>query len=285
MIHRINVENDGRSSRVNGGVHVPETPRIGLALGSGGARGFAHIGVLQVLEEAKVPVHVISGSSMGSLIGAIYATGAPVKRIEQLACHLPVTQWIDVTLPRMGVIAGERFHRLIKLLTKELNFDQTVIPLSIIATDLETGERVTFTEGPIHEAVRASVAIPGVFTPYRYHGRILVDGGVIDRVPIQAARELGAEFVIAVDVGLFDKLPPVKNVVDVIVQSIDIMEREVFRYRVLDADFVVRPALDLMSSIAFNSAEKAIEVGRTAMQGALPQLLSLLDEWRGLHSQ
>ena len=261
-----------------------KTPRIGLALGSGGARGFAHIGVLQVLEEAQVPVDVIAGSSMGSLIGAIYATGAPVRRIEQLACHLPISQWVDVAIPRMGVIAGGRFHRLIRLLTKEMNFADTTLPLAIVATDLEKGERVTFTEGPIHEAVRASVAIPGVFTPYRVNGRMLVDGGVIERVPIQAARDLGADFVIAVDVGLFEMLPPVKNVVDVIVQTIDIMEREVFRYRILDADFVVRPELDLMSSIAFNSAENAIASGRSAMRGALPQLLSLLEDWRGRNS-
>ena len=262
-----------------------QTPRIGLALGSGGARGFAHIGVLQVLEEAKVPIHMIAGSSMGSMIGAIYATGAPVKRMEQLACHLPVSQWMDVTIPHMGVIAGERFHRLIKLLTKEMNFADTILPLAIVATDLEQGERVTFTQGPIHEAVRASVAIPGVFTPHKFNGRLLVDGGVIDRVPIKAARYLGADFVIAVDVGLFDKLPPVRNVVDVIVQSIDIMEREVFRYRILDADFVVRPELDLMSSIAFSRAQKAIVAGRIAMQKSLSQLLSLLDEWRGADSK
>lgn len=257
-------------------------PRIGLALGSGGARGFAHIGVLQVLEEAGVKVSVISGSSIGSLVGGIYATGAPVKRMEQLACTLPISQWIDVTLPRMGVIAGERFQQMTRLLTKELEFKDTVIPLAIVATDLERGERVTFTEGPIHEAVRASVAIPGVFTPHSLNGRLLVDGGVMDRVPIQAARDLGADFVIAVDVGLFEKLPPVKNVVDVVVQAIDIMEREVFRFRILDADFVVRPELELMSSIAFSSADSAIAAGRTAMRNALPQLLQVLNEWKGV---
>ena len=255
-------------------------PRVGLALGSGGARGFAHIGVLQVLEEAGVPINAIAGSSMGSLIGAIYATGAPIRRIEQLACHLPVSQWLDVTFPRFGMLAGERFHQLIRLLTKDRNFEETNLPFAIVATDLEKGERVTFTSGPIHEAVRASIAIPGVFKPYKVGNHTLVDGGVIERVPIEATRDLGADFVIAVDVGLFEKLPPVKNVIDVIVQSIDIMEREVFRYRVLDADFVVRPDLDLMSSIAYHSAEKAIVAGRETMRAALPQLLSLLDDWR-----
>ncbi|MCY0877268.1 MAG: patatin-like phospholipase family protein [Firmicutes bacterium] len=259
--------------------------RIGVALGSGGTRGFAHVGVLQVLEEEGIAIDYIAGSSMGALIASIYATGSPLTLMEKLAIHLPLSRWVDVTVPRLGLVSGERFHRLIELLTKGKSFAETVLPLAVVATDLELGERVVFTDGPIHEAVRASIAIPGIFVPHKINGRMLIDGGVIDRVPIRAARELGADFVIAVDVGLFDRLPPVRHVVDVIVQAIDIMEREVFRYRVLDADFVVRPHLDLMSSTAFSGIDKAIAIGRAAMREAMPALREALsqrkDVWTG----
>lgn len=254
--------------------------RIGLALGSGGTRGFAHVGVLQVLQEEGIAIDCIAGSSMGALVASIYASGSPLHLMEKLAVHLPLARWIDVTVPRLGLVSGERLHRLIKLLTKEKTFADTIIPLAVVATDVELGERVVFTEGLIHEAVRASIAIPGIFVPHRVNGRMLIDGGVIDRVPIRAARELGADFVIAVDVGLFDRLPPVRHVVDVIVQAIDIMEREVFRYRVLDADFVVRPHLDLMSSTAFSGIDKAIAIGRAAMREALPALRDALQKRR-----
>lgn len=254
--------------------------RIGVALGSGGTRGFAHVGVLQVLQEEGIAIDCIAGSSMGALVASIYATGSPLYLMEKLAIHLPLARWIDVTVPRLGLVSGERLHRLIELLTKGRTFAQASVPLAVVATDVELGERVVFTHGPIHEAVRASIAIPGIFVPHRVEGRMLIDGGVIDRVPIAAARELGADFVIAVDVGLFDRLPPVKHVVDVIVQAIDIMEREVFRYRVLDADFVVRPHLDLMSSTAFSGIDKAIAIGRAAMQDAMPALRAALGQQR-----
>ena len=252
--------------------------RIGVALGSGGARGFAHIGVLQILEEAHVPISVISGSSIGALIGAIYATGASLVQLERLAVNLPHSKWIDVTIPGLGFVAGARIQQLIRLLTKERTFEQTDIPLAVVATDLETGERVVLDSGPIHEAVRASIAIPGIFVPHRIQGRLLVDGGVIDRVPIAAARERGADFVVGVDVGLFDRLPPVKNMLAVLLQTLDIMEREVFRLRILDADFVVRPELDLMSSTSFSGIDRAIEAGRVAMRRALPELLSAIKD-------
>ncbi|PWI57346.1 patatin-like phospholipase family protein [Sulfoacidibacillus thermotolerans] len=261
---------------------MSEHLRIGLALGSGGTRGFAHIGVLQVLEEAGIEIEAIAGSSMGGLIASIYATGAPIERMEQLAVHLPLKRWVDVTVPKLGLVAGQRFHELVKLLTKSMDFADTQIPLAVVATDIEMGERVVLTSGAIHDAVRASIAIPGIFVPHRVNGRLLVDGGVIERVPVQAARDLGADFIVAVDVGLFERLPPVKNAWDVIVQTMDIMEREVFRHRILHADFVVRPKLDLMSSISFTGVQQAIEAGRQAMRQALPELLAKLQTKRGV---
>jgi NTE family protein len=255
---------------------MSDNPRIGVALGSGGARGFAHVGVLRVLEEAGIRPQLITGSSMGALIAGVYATGAPVAMMERVATTLPLGRWLDPAVPRMGLFNGARIHELIKVLTKNRTFEEAVVPLAIVATDLERGERVTFREGPIHDAVRASISIPGLFKPHRVDGRLLVDGGVIDRVPIDAARELGADFVIAVDVGLFDKLPPIKNIWDVLIQSMDIMEREVFRYRIESADFVVRPQLDFLSSTSLKVAPQAVQRGRAAMEAALPRLRDAL---------
>lgn len=258
----------------------PGCPEVALALGSGGIRGFAHIGVLEALEEKGIRVRAVAGSSIGALIGAVYATGAPVARMRQLASELPLAQWIDLAIPRFGFVSGDRIHRLVRLLTKEKSFEETDIPLAVVATDVERGERVVFSQGPIHDAVRASIAIPGIFVPHRVGGRLLVDGGVIDRVPIEAARELSSCPVLAVDVGLFDQLPNVRNILGVIVQSFDIMQRELFRSRVLNADFVVRPRLETISSTALGGVRDAIAAGRDAMDEAMPELLRLLRDGR-----
>ena len=255
--------------------------RMGVALGSGGTRGFAHIGVLQALAEAGLPIHAVAGSSMGALIAGVYATGAPLSMMEKIATHLPITRWIDFTLPRLGLVSGERVHDLLRLLTKGRTFEEAILPLAIVATDLELGERVVFRSGPIHEAIRASIAIPGIFKPHRLDGRLLVDGGVIDRVPVDAARDLGVDFVLAVDVGLLEKLPPVRHVLDVLVQSIDIMEREIYRHRILNADFVVRPDLDLMSATSFSGIDRAIAAGREAMRGRMAELLAAIAKKKG----
>ncbi len=275
----IKVTMDGKS-KARGNEAMAQRPKIGLALGSGGARGFAHIGVLQTLLHHGIPIDVIAGSSMGALLGAVYATGAPLTMMERLACHMPTTSWIDFTVPHRGFVAGERIHQLIKMLTKDYTFAQTTLPLAIVATDVERGERVVFTEGKLHDAVRASISIPGIFVPYEYQGRLLVDGGVIDRVPIMAARELGSDIVIAVDVGYFEKLPPGKNIIHIIIQATDIMQREMFTHSILHADFVVRPELDLMSATSFagTGVEKAIEAGRSKMEALMPSLLEFLQK-------
>ena len=254
-------------------------PVLGLALGSGGVRGFAHIGVLKVLEEHGIKVDLLAGSSMGSLVGAVYANGIDPSMMGKLATHLKRKHFVDFTVPGMGFVAGEKIKQLIKLLTHGKRIEQLNIPLSIVATDIETGERVVFREGPIDQAVRASISIPGIFVPEQVNGRLLVDGGVIDRVPVTVLREMGADIVVAVDVGQVDPTMKIRSIFDVIVQTIDVMEREIFQSRILAADLVIRPDVGHYSSIAFTGIEEIIDLGQQAAEQHIGKIKELLAHW------
>ncbi|WP_018132898.1 patatin-like phospholipase family protein [Effusibacillus pohliae] len=256
-------------------------PKIGLALGAGGARGFAHIGVLQVFEQAGIPIDAIAGSSMGSLIGAFYASGMETRYMEMLAKNLKRKHFVDFTIPRLGFVAGNKITEMIRLLTKDMNIEDGKIPLAVVATDVEKGERVVFRQGPMYRAVRASISIPGVFVPCFYDNRVLIDGGVIDRVPVTACRELGVDLVIAVDVGLYNKELPVRSIFDVFFQSIEIMEREILKTRILDANLVIRPDVGHISTAAFVQVEECIEQGRKAARQAIDQIRQTIDDWKG----
>jgi NTE family protein len=255
-------------------------PTIGLALGAGGARGFAHIGVIQALEKAGIPIDAIAGSSMGSVIGAFYASGMETRYMELLATNLKRKHWIDFTVPKIGFVLGNKVTDMLQLLTKKMNIEDGKVPLSIVATDVEKGERVVFRQGPMYKAIRSSISIPGIFVPYEYDGRVLVDGGVIDRVPISACRDMSVDLVIAVDVGLYDKELQVKNIFDVFFQSIEIMEREILKMRILDADVVIRPDVGHISSSAFTQVEECIEAGRKAAETVIDHIWQTIDEWK-----
>ncbi len=253
-------------------------PKVGLALGSGAARGLAHIGVLKVLEREGIPIDAIAGSSMGSLIGTVYANGADLAMMEQLAIHLKRNQWLDFTFPRRGLITGDRIRELVRLLTHGKNLEDLRIPTSVIATDLTNGERVVFTTGPIDLAVRASVSIPGIFEPVEWEGRTLVDGGVIDRVPVSVVREMGADIVIAVDV-----IPPtsglkIRNIFDVIAQSLEVMERQITSPQILTADVAIHPDLSDISPTAFTRVEECIRRGEEAALAKLDEIRHVIGE-------
>lgn len=255
-------------------------PHIGLAFGAGGARGFAHIGVLEVLEAHGLAPAYLAGSSMGSLVAALYASGLTPDMMGKLAMNLKRKHWLDFCVPGAGFVTGEKLRQVVKLLTRERRIEEMARPLAIVATDLGTGERVVFTEGPAYEAVRASVSIPGIFVPYKWEGRLLVDGAVVDRVPIEVARDMGADLTIGVDVSLAPSNAPVKSLFDVIFQSIDVMEREIFRNRTVDADIMIRPDVGRFSSTAFTNIDQIIEEGRKAAQQMVPHIQNRIAEWR-----
>ena len=236
----------------------------GLVLGAGGARGFAHLGFLQVLEELGVKMDYVVGCSAGAIFGALWAAGIDLYRLERLLTYPGFSKRLfDVSVSKEGFVKGDKLLDAMRLLTKDLTFEELRIPLSIVATDLEKGELVTFQEGNVAQAVRASVSIPGVFKPYRYQGYLLVDGAVKNRLPIHVVKEMGAEQVLAVDVkkGLTMKI---NSAMDVMLQSLEILGEEVFRYQSKGADLLIQPEVGHIGSLQFDTAAEAIALGRQA---------------------
>ncbi|WP_335870499.1 patatin-like phospholipase family protein [Bacillus sp. 2205SS5-2] len=256
-------------------------PQIGLALGSGGARGFAHLGVLKVLKDHHIPIDYIAGSSMGALVGAFYATGHQMEDLYKLSTAFKRKYFLDFTVPKMGFISGKRIKEFIHLFTHQKNLEDLSIPVSVVATDLTHGKKVIFTEGSIAEAVRASISIPGIFVPEKKDGRILVDGGVIDRVPVSVVKEMGADIVIAVDVSHVNKEAELNNIYDIIMQSIDILQLEILENRVIHSDVMIRPHVEMFSSKAFTNIEEMIEVGEQEAKKHIPQIQTLIAAWKG----
>ncbi|NLN26196.1 MAG: patatin family protein, partial [Bacteroidetes bacterium] len=257
-----------------------ERPKIGLALGSGGARGFAHIGVLKVFEEENIPIDYIAGSSMGSLIGTVYGTGTAAENMEKFATMFRRRFYTDYIVPKMGFVAGKKVKELIRLLTKGQNLEDLNPKVYVVATDLLKGERVIFKEGSIADAVRASISIPGIFVPEKINGRLLVDGGVIDRVPVSVVKDMGADITIAVDVSYFNVEPSIKTIYDVILQSLDIMEKEMMKYRHINTDVLIRPMTKAVSSVNFTNIDKLIKLGENETRRQLPLIKSVIQNWK-----
>lgn len=258
--------------------------KTGLALGGGSARGFAHIGVLKVLDEAGIELDLLAGTSMGAVIGAFYCSGISLRMIERLAGHIHRNHWIDWTFPYMGLASGDKLEQLLLMLTRNKTFAQLSMPFYVVAADLVSGEKVVLSEGVVARCVRASAAIPGVFRPVELCGKTLVDGAVVERVPARTAREMGADTVIAVDVGIYVGGQKPNHILDVITQSLDIMQRDLCRYTLDDADIVIRPQLQDISPGHFHKAKEAITAGEDAARAMLPQIKELLRK-EGCHGQ
>jgi NTE family protein len=253
-------------------VKVP--PRIGLALGGGAARGFAHIGVIQVLEEAGIHPALVSGTSAGSLVAAIYASGKTGAQLQRVADTMEEATIADWTLPifSRGMLRGEALARYVNTQVGGKLIENMPLPLGIVATDLNSGQSMLFQRGDTGTAVRASSAVPAVFQPVKISGREYVDGGLVSPVPVRAARSMGAELVIAVDISS----PPDSNLaggtLEILMQTFSIMGKSINSLELKDADVVVRPALLGVSSSDFSARKRSIEAGRQAMLQALPQL-------------
>lgn len=255
-------------------------PRVGLALGAGSARGLAHLGVLQVLEEEQIPIDMIAGSSIGSMVGAFYAIGHDLKLLSKMAVQLNANSLLDLGVPRLGFVAGRRISEFLYLLTKGMTFADLKVPLGVVATDLELGEMVVIREGSVAEAVRASISIPGVFQPVELNGRLLVDGAVTESLPAGVVREMGADIVIGVDVSFGTKEVRIRSILDVFWQSIEILERQVFTSRVSQADVLIQPAVCHIGSSKFDRAEECIKLGIEAARQVIPQIKEMIETWR-----
>lgn len=253
-------------------VPPPKPPRIGLALGGGAARGFAHVGVIQVLEEAGLRVDLIAGTSAGSLVGALYATGIDGKRLGELAMTMDESAITDWAFPGRGLIRGEALARYVRRATDGRAIEDMTRSLGIVATDLDSGASVLFQRGDTGLAVRASSAVPAVFQPVRIGEREYVDGGLVAPVPVSFARRMGAELVVAVDISDAPEGKATGDALRMLLQTFSIMSRSINRHELRDADVVIRPALDGVAGTDFSARLRAIQAGRDATVKALPAL-------------
>jgi NTE family protein len=258
-------------------VEVPLVRRpvhLGLALGGGAARGFAHVGVIQVLEEAGLkPSHVV-GTSAGSLVAALYASGKSVPELRKAAETMEeaeITDWM-VPLLNRGALRGEALAKYVNAQVGGRNLEHMKIPLGIVATDLRSGEAITFRRGNTGSAVRASSAVPAVFQPVRIGDREYVDGGLVAPVPVHQAREMGANFVIAVDISSDPEGNPAGDTFQILLQTFTIMGKSINTLALKEADIVIRPALSGVKSADFSARRRSIEAGRVAMLAQLPRL-------------
>ena len=259
-------------------------PKVALVLGGGAARGFAHVGVIRVLEREQVPIDLIVGTSVGSLIGAIYAYDVNSFELEWSAFTLERDDVFDydlrTVLSGMGAAKGEKLEEFVRAKVPIVNIEDLKIPFTAVATDLNKGTRVVLDRGPVARAVRASCALPGVFPPVQHQGNLLVDGGVLDNLPVSVARERGADVVIAVDIGVDIENREISNLMEVIVQSINIMAAESVRLRKREADILISPSVGSVGMMDFGQKKVCMQAGIEATQRAMPDIRNRIEAWR-----
>jgi NTE family protein len=255
---------------------TPRPPRIGLALGGGAARGFAHIGAIQVLEENGIKVDYIAGTSAGSLVAALYAAGRNGAALAAMADQMDESAFADWAFPGRGLIRGEALARYVRENTGGRTIEKMVVPLGIVATDLDSGQPILFQRGDAGTAVRASSAVPAVFTPVRIGTREYVDGGLVSPVPVRFAKQMGAELVVAIDISAIPDGAPTGDPMRMLLQTFAIMGKSINTFELREADVVLRPKLAGVSSADFSNRKRSIQAGRDAMTAALPELKAKL---------
>jgi NTE family protein len=254
-------------------------PGVALALGGGFARGFAHLGVLQVFEENHIAISHIAGTSVGSILGAAYASGAPLAQIMATCRTLKFRDIARWHVSRLGLATNHRLADLMDRVFVSQTFEQLRIPMAVVATNLNSGEAVVFTEGNMIDPIRASCAFPGIFEPVEIGTRWLVDGGLIAPVPTQAARNMGAKYVVGVSVGMpeGDRGKPT-NIFQVVSRAVCAAQKHQLEMWERHADLIIRPDVQSIAWDDFHRADEAIEAGKIAAKIALPRILKLLAE-------
>jgi NTE family protein len=255
-------------------------PKIALVLGGGAARGFAHVGVIRVLEQEKIPIHMIVGTSVGSLIGALYASDPNSFNLEWLSFTIEKDDIFDysVIYSKMGPVQGERLEKFVQTKVKAKTIEQMKIPYYAVATDLNAGNTWVFEKGSVAKAVRASSSIPGIFTPLEMGGKTYVDGGVTDNLPVDIARAKGADIIIAVNISKNIQNPQVNTLIDVIMQSISIMGRELVIYKSRGYDVLIEPNVGDVGMTDFTQKKRLMDAGIQATKQALPRIKKLIEE-------
>jgi NTE family protein len=254
--------------------------RIGLALGGGAAKGFAHIGVIKMLEANGITPTLVAGTSAGSVVGVLYASGMDPYRLQQRAVALDESQIRDVSLFSGGVVKGQKLQDYVNGQTGGKPIERFPKPFAAVATQLETGQRTVFNRGNAGQAVRASSSIPGVFEPVRIGGKTYVDGGVVSPVPVDAARQLGADLVIAVDISSKASGEAPDGMLGIVNQSVAIMGQKLGEQELARAEIIIRPRVSAIGPAEFEQRHQAILEGERAAQAALPQIRARIAEWQ-----
>lgn len=252
--------------------------RVALVLGAGAAKGFAHIGVLKVLEANKIPVHMIVGTSAGSFVGSLYAYGFNAFELQKFSFAIERDDIIDFTIPDNGFIKGEKLEGYINYMLRNTPIEKLRIPFYAVATDLQSGREVIFGSGNTGTAVRASCSIPGVFIPTNISGKMYVDGGVVSPVAVNAAKRLGADIVIAIDVSSDVDSSVPKGTIETILQSISIMYSNLAAIQLSKADVVIKPKVGFIGSADFSKKHEATLEGEKAALEALPKIQEILNK-------
>jgi NTE family protein len=253
-------------------------PKIALVLGGGSAKGFAHVGVIRALEQEKIPIHMIVGTSVGSLIGGIYASNPDSFQLEWSAFKIERNDVLDPSLvhSKLGPVQGVRLENFVEQAVKNKKIEDTKIPFYPIATDLNTGETIVLEKGSIAKAVRASSSIPGIFVPVTFDNRMLVDGGVTNNIACDVAKSKGADIVIAVNISKDIKEANIASLIDIVGQSAGIMMHEASKSKLKHADVVIEPNTKGVGIFDFTQKKFLMDEGIKAAKQAMPKIKELI---------
>ncbi len=251
--------------------------RVAVVLGSGGARGYAHIGVIKALEQAGVPIDLIVGASAGSLIGALYADSADAHQLEQIMMSTNLHSFVDINLKpaQAGIITGSQERLFLEKSLKARDFDDLKIKYVAVAAQLTNGESIAISKGPLIPAIQASTALPGLVRPVLLDGKLLIDGGAVDPIPVAVARRYHPQIIIAVDVSqpLSESLP--KSSLGAYSRGQDIIWLSLTRYSSQGADIVIHPQVGNAGTFAVNLRQQMVEAGEKATRANLPAILKI----------
>lgn len=250
-------------------------PKIGLALGGGSIRGFAHIGVLEAFDEAKIPIDFIAGTSIGSAVGAMYACGQIPKHLAEVLPRLDLKAVVPFRPHRTGFLDGKDYRETIELLTFHRNIEETNIPFRAVAVDLISWQKVVLDRGPIGKAVQASSAVPGIFVPVEWGDWLLADGFLLENVPTCVVRNMGADLVIGVDISYPSHTRP-KHMIEIMNRALDIATKS---QPIAEADYLIAPIYESISGFDLEKAEQCLEMGRRAGAAAIPDILALIESF------
>ncbi len=235
--------------------------KIGLALGGGAVLGAAHIGVLKALIEKEVRIEYVTGTSIGAFVAALFAFGKNWEEINEISCKL---KWMDISsisLSKYSLLSNDKIGELLVKHIGEKNLEEASIPLAIIATDAGSGEKVVLKKGPVADAVMASTCIPGLFKPVKIDGRMLLDGGIVENVPIKTLRDIGAEFVVGVDLNAEHEYQEPQNILDVLLNSFHFIMQQSAKYQTQNADLLIKPNLSAFDRADTSQIEDLIQQG------------------------